>query len=187
MTPAHRVLAVSCLALPLTLACSDPDPGSSGVDASPPSDPDAAAGTDAPVAVDPAQTPPSGAAALATWLAAGHYLSWHCEAAGHPARGASAHGRNRICNNALLRAATGARFPVGAASVKELLDANDAIVGYAVARKDAEGTDGGNWYWFERFGSTIYADGAGNSGGARTICVDCHSHATRDFVYTVVP
>jgi hypothetical protein len=181
LTRRLRSLAVTCLCLPLTLACTSPDPAGGGDGA------DAAPAEDAAGAPDPTQTPPSGAAALATWLAAGHYLAWHCEAAGHPARGASAHGRNRICNNAALHAATGDRFPVGAASVKELLDADDAIVGYAVARKDAAGTDGGNWYWFERFGTTIYADGPGTGGGARTICVDCHSRATRDFVFTVVP
>lgn len=178
LTRYPALLAVPGLCL--TLACTSPDPAG-GDDA------DAAPTADAAVAADPTQTPPSGAAELATWLAAGHYLAWHCEAAGHPARSPSAHGRNRICNNAALHAATGDRFPTGAASVKELLDASDAIVGYAVARKDGDGTDGGNWYWFERFGTTIYADGPGTTGGARTICVDCHSHATRDFVYTVVP
>ncbi len=136
LTRPSRWLAVPSLCL--TFACTSPDSagGDEGADAAP--------AVDAAVTADPTQTPPSGAAELATWLAAGHYLAWHCEAAGHPARGASAHGRNRICNNAALHAATGDRFPTGAASVKELLDGNDAIVGYAVARKDADGTDGGN-------------------------------------------
>lgn len=166
-------LALSALLI-FAAACGDSDPAAS---------PDA--GTDA---ASEAQTPPSGAAAVQAWLTAAHYQSWHCEAAPHPARAPSPHGRNRICNNDALHGSTGTGpFPIGAASVKELLDASDQIIGYAVYRKDAEGTDGANWYWYEDMNGQVVADGNGGSGTARTICVDCHSHAPRDFVFTIAP
>jgi hypothetical protein len=141
----------------------------------------AACSTDSGNPDDP-QLPPERSADVMTWLAKGYYKSWRCEPAGHPARTPSPHGRNRICNNdAIANAAGSGAYPVGVASAKELLDDNDAIIGYAVYRKLADGDDGANWYWFETTpGNTI--DGAGVD-----VCVGCHSHAPRDFVFTVVP
>jgi len=141
----------------------------------------AACSTDSQNLDDP-QLPPEGAADVSAWLAKGFYKAWRCEPAGHAARDPSPHGRNRICNNDAIKNAspTGA-YPVGAASAKELLDDTDAIVGYAVYRKLADGSDGSNWYWFEMTsGNTI--DGTGVD-----VCVGCHSHAPRDFVFTAVP
>ena len=133
------------------------------------------------------QLPPTGATALATWLAGGAYLDWHCEAAGHAARASSPHGRNRICNNDAIHDTASGAFPVGAASVKELLDDGDRVIGYAVYRKDAAGTDGASWYWYEDMNGQVVADGAGNAGVPKTVCVDCHAHAERDFVFTIAP
>jgi hypothetical protein len=163
----------------LFVACAgDGDGAVTGGDGS---DPPADAASATPDAGDVSQTPPTGdAAALEAWLAAGHYLTWHCEPEPHPARPPGAHGRNRICSNDALAAAT-APYPVGAASVKELHGAS-GIVGYAVSSKQqAESANGAGWYWYERFGGTTYADGPGVS-----LCTGCHVDAT-DYVFTRVP
>ena len=68
------------------------------------------------------------------------------------------------------------------ASTKELLDDRNAIIGYALYRKLADGTDGANWYWFEIVSGNTTAEGDG-----ATVCVTCHSQAPRDFVFTAVP
>lgn len=159
-----------------------------------------------------AQPPTTGRAAVRAWLAAGAWRRWRCEASAHPAMGLSPHGYDRICNNGVLAGApAGAPWPVGASSVKELHDpANpDQVVGYAVYLKVREGTDGSNWFWFEtvRPGFVLnppvptdpdgtVAEGFGDRGAARTICVDCHARSGAndsgvvgfgDFVYTRVP
>lgn len=155
---------------------------------------------DASPAMDP--SPPTGRAAVEAWLAAGSYKTWTCESTVHASRSPSPHGFNRICSNMAIAAnASGtASWPSGAAAVKELY--NDATggapIGYSLyLKQDADSADGSGWYWFERIESTIYADGRGSSGGARSICVACHKSAgadsqhtpspgARDFVYTPV-
>jgi hypothetical protein len=132
------------------------------------------------------QTPPEGDVPLQAWLAQAFYQSWSCQTAVHDAVAPSPHGRNRICSNDALAQATTSPWPVGAAAVKELYDANDTQVGFAVYRKAADGTDGANWYWYEKTNSDgIVADGRGGSGTPNTICVSCHSHAD-DFAFTQV-
>ena len=141
------------------------------------------------------QIPPSGGAALEAWLAGGAYLAWHCEGAPHPAKSPSAHVGNRICSNDLAAdwAGQGER-PSGSASVKELYDPGLAkLVGYAVATKVGPNSDGGaSWYWYERVGSSVYADAKG-----KALCTGCHSSAgsgpstttsahSGDFVFTQV-
>lgn len=125
------------------------------------------------------QVPPQGHLALQPWLADGHYRSWACEDAPHPARPPGAHGQNRICSNTALAAATGT-YPVGAASVKELWE-NGTVTGFAVGLKIAEGDAASSWYWYEAFGGSVVADGVD-----RAICVNCHAGAPRDYVFTQV-
>ena len=165
---------------------------------------------------DETQVPPtSGATAVEAWLQKGLYKSWHCEAKNHAARSPSPHGINRICNNAKLTAQpVGAgEYPVGAAAVKELYDADGgSIIGYAVEVHISAGKETSNWYWYERNptlgapaknGSAgLVADGVGpNEGtagsGTEQICTGCHraagsdsAHLTtdsHDFVYTHLP
>lgn len=144
--------------------------------------------SDASASTNDPQLPPTSGADVNVWLAAGYYKSWHCEMAAHEARAPSPHGRNRICNNDTIRnAGSSGAYPVGAASTKEHIDDSGAIVGYSVYRKLSEGTDGSNWYWFEIVGGDVGADGTGGSGSPKTVCVSCHLHAPRDFVYTAVP
>lgn len=146
------------------------------------------------------QTPPQGEAAVKAWLAGGDYQKWHCETAEHDARTPSPHGVNRICSNDALAAAS-APFPQGSAAVKELWDkAGGTIIGYAVYLKLAADSGGGaNWYWYEDNPTLnppggVVADGTGDSGNPKDVCVGCHVAAgsdaahpgAGDFVYTQV-
>lgn len=152
---------------------------------------------------DEMQLPPRGAETVEAWIADGFYLDWACEPEPHAARSPSPHGVNRICSNAALAAHGDGEYPVDAASVKELYaDDMTTIVGYAVARHVSAGTDGGDWYWYERVpadhpaphdANGVVADALGTGGPAKDICVSCHSaagadeaHAGHDFVYTQV-
>jgi hypothetical protein len=92
-------------------------------------------------------------------------------------------------------------WPKGAAAVKELYRSADDTepMGYAVELKVADDSAGGaGWYWYERIGTDAVADGLGDSGAPKSICVSCHTAAGsdaahtpteygRDFVYTPVP
>ena len=164
------------------LACAEDAPFDEGMDGGGPVDAAAdAAGS--------AQLPPSEGAALDAWLSEGHYLAWRCEAASHPARPPGAHGANRICSNELLAMAPPGPFPAGAAAVKELYRGGN-LVGHAVALKTQADSEGGNgWYWYEKIGTSVVADGAGVR-----LCAGCHEDAgpdfastARDHVFTVVP
>lgn len=151
-----------------------------------------AAGSSAAGASSTDQLPPKGKAALEAWLATEAYLAWHCEPAPHAAKQPSAHSGNRVCSNDLTAAWTGGgERPKGSASVKVLYDASlTKVVGHAVSLKEADASNaGGGWYWYERVGTSVYADGAGVS-----LCVGCHANAgttstsahSGDYVYTAV-
>lgn len=166
---------------------------------------------DSPSAVS-SQTPPQGAAALEQWLTSGAYKDWQCEDDPHASRSPSPHGYNRICSNDLISSMADATgdWPKGAAAVKELYTSADASepMGYSVYLKTkSESANGANWYWYERLPAAtasaagidpVVADGMGDSGGAKDICVACHaaagsdrahtpSRGGRDQVYTPVP
>ena len=135
---------------------------------------------DAQVVVGDPELPPQGHTPLKAWLAAGHYQTWACEPEAHPARPPGAHGTNRICSNAVLSASPDGTYPVGAASVKELIQ-NGRVTGFAVGLKLAAGDAASSWYWYEAYGDSVIADGAN-----RGICVNCHAGAPRDYVFTHV-
>ena len=134
-------------------------------------------------------------AEVRAWLATGNYKagSWKCEAAPHAARSPSPHGVNRICSNATLSAHGAGEFPVGAAGVKELYDQGGTkVVGHAVYRKVKAGA-GDAWYWWEDMNGSTVANGMGDQGAVKTICVGCHAgagsdadHSGHDLVYTQV-
>lgn len=139
-----------------------------------------------------AQTPPTEARALEAWLGGGAYKSWQCEPEPHESRAPSPHGYNRICSNDLVsaHATESADWPNGAAAVKELFASADARTpnGYAVYLKTKSDSAGGaNWYWYERIDSTVTADGFGNAGTAKSICVACHVAAGGDAAHTPTP
>lgn len=164
--------------------------GCAGQDAD--DDTDASLDSDVDTDVDITQVPPEGGDAVEAWLAAGHYLDWACEPEPHPPRDGSAHDPNRICSNDVLSGATGSGpYPVGAAAVKELYDDEGAIYGYAVSRRVTADAGGDGWYWYERIGARVPADGRGDLGAAKVVCVSCHQGADeaggRDLVFTRVP
>jgi hypothetical protein len=144
-----------------------------------------------------AQTPPQGTdAVVSSWLTKGEYKAWKCEPTGHDARSPSPHGRNRICNNTRLTNTATGTYPAGAASVKELLATDGTIVGYAIGLKLTAGAStGASWYWYEKMGASVVANGKGDKAGNElTVCTGCHTgagsdamHSGRDFVYTQVP
>jgi hypothetical protein len=144
------------------------------------------------------QTPPQGADAIEAWLAEGSYNAWHCEDEVHESRDPSPHGFNRICSNDLIAANAQGKdsWPKGAAAVKELYATADAMepVGFAVYLKTATDSDkGSNWYWYERVpldsaaphdADGVVADGPGDSGPEKAICVSCHAAAGSDKPHT---
>jgi hypothetical protein len=147
------------------------------------------------------QSPPQGAKALAAWLSKGAYKQWQCEADVHESRSPSPHGYNRICSNDLVSAAADgtADWPMGAAAVKELYagPTETKPIGYAVYQKTAKDSAmGANWYWYERVpldsaaphdSDGVVADGMGDKGPAKNICVGCHAAAGSDPAHTPTP
>ncbi|MEZ4360262.1 MAG: cytochrome P460 family protein [Kofleriaceae bacterium] len=151
----------------------------------------AACADDASSAGD-AQTPPTKGSDVEAWIADGMYKAWKAETAVHAARSPSPHGFNRIFVNDLVaaNAAGTAVWPKGSATVKELYDSETATtpIGYAVSLKLADDTAAGaNWYWYERIGSDVVADGNGDKGAPLSICVGCHTGAGVDVAHTPTP
>ena len=152
-----------------------------------------------PAPAGDAQTPPQGTdAVISAWLTAGSYkgAGWKCETAVHANRSPSPHGMNKICNNTKLTATVApGTYGFGTASVKELYMADGTtIAGYATSLKLIDGdSDGGKWYFFEKMGATVVANGKGQANNS-DLCSSCHAgagsdagHSGRDFVYTQVP
>lgn len=148
------------------------------------------------------QTPPTGGRVeMESWLAAASYKDWACEPAVHAARSPSPHGFNRICSNGLIAGAAAGTtaWPKGSAAVKEIYASMTATtpVGYAVYLKtEAESAAGANWYWYERVpldseaahdANGVVADGNGDSGVPKTLCVGCHGAAGADAAHTPSP
>lgn len=139
-----------------------------------------------------AQTPPMNTDPVITaWLAGGAYKAWKCQPAGHAPVGNSPHGPNRICNNTALSNTASGNYPVGAASVKELLvaDGGTAIVGYAIGLKTVAGaSNGASWYWYLKNNGNLVVNGKGKAANDDG-CSSCHQAAApgRDFVFTQVP
>ncbi len=203
----HIVLSAAFLLLTLS-ACSDasdpttPDAGppsgaipsgtSTTPTAPPPSDaapPPSDAGPPPPA---DAETPPTGdPAVIRAWLDTKAYTKWACEPAPHPRRNGSGHSANRICSNMLLSKHGAGEYPVGAASVKELFDANNNLNGYAILLKTKAG-GAESFYWYENIGASVVANGLGDTGSAKSVCTGCHSGAGQngqsghDFVFTQV-
>jgi hypothetical protein len=141
---------------------------------------------------------PLGGAAIERWLRTGEYLHWHCESRVHASRNPCPHGFNRICSNDLVASNAEGRdpFPQGAAAVKELYASADGKepVGYAVyVKTQGDSANGANSYWYERVPldnavphdpEGIVADGMGDQGSAKAICVGCHAAAGTDAAHS---
>lgn len=129
------------------------------------------------------QLPPTDAAALVPWLEAESYASWAAESAPHVSAGPHGAAVRTFFNDALADAAAAGAgdYPIGAASVKELFDAQGERNGWAVIVKTELGQAGDGWYWYEIVGASVYADGPGVA-----LCTGCHVGGT-DFVLTGWP
>ncbi len=130
--------------------------------------------------------------AIHAWIAEGHYKRWRCEDAAHDSRPPSGHSPNRICSNAVASAHDAGEYPVGAVTFKELYsDDASQIVGYALAVKVAPG-GGEAWHWFEELDGRVIANGRGDTGTPKRVCVGCHKRAGttvsfgHDLVFTQV-
>lgn len=120
---------------------------------------------------------------LVPWLEASSYDTWAAEAERHPSLGPHFDGVRTFVNATLLESlnAGGNDHPVGSSVVKELYGAGPEIGGWAVMVKVAPGSSVDNWYWYESFQGTTYADDTGIDG-----CGNCHSRGV-DFVRTTLP
>jgi hypothetical protein len=122
---------------------------------------------------------PTNSSELLPWLRAGGYLGWHAESTRHISGGPHTTNVRTYVNDLLLASlsANGAAHPRGAAAVKELYGLASSPIGWAVEVKVDEQSEGGvGWYWYERVGSSVFADGVG-----RAICTGCHSQDYGDF------
>ncbi|MCY1058350.1 hypothetical protein [Nannocystis sp. SCPEA4] len=132
-----------------------------------------------------ASPPTDSAEQLEQWLAAGLYRSWLAESQIHPSAGPHGGNVRTFVDAALAQSLADANgmHPQGAATVKELYgDGTDVIVGYAVMVKLApDSANGDGWYWYERTGTTVYADGTGVK-----LCTGCHADGS-DYVLTPYP
>ncbi|HJQ83876.1 MAG TPA: hypothetical protein VKA21_07370 [Candidatus Binatia bacterium] len=120
--------------------------------------------------------PPRRKPALLAWLQAGAYrLDYVPEPAVHPSAGPHGAGVLTWYGPILvddLRAAR-TRFTKGAAIVKELYDADGALVGWAAMRKvrRRSGSTGRGWLFYETFD---LVHGAGYYGRGHPTCAGCH-------------
>jgi hypothetical protein len=185
------ILLACCLA-----ACSGDD--SADADSGTAGSGPGGAGSGGNGASEDSQEPAQGADAIEAWLKGGAYKKWSCEPSVHASRAPSPHGFNRICSNALIanNASGSGDWPEGASAVKELYASSSAKtpIGYAVYLKTAADSGGGdNWYWNERVpldsgaphdDQGTVADGMGDSGPAKAICVGCHVAAGADEAHT---
>ncbi len=122
--------------------------------------------------------------ALLAWLRADRYRDWPAESAQHPSTGPHGGSVRTFVNNALFASleAGDAQHPQGAAAVKELYFAGQAVAGWAVMVKLQGDSDRGRgWYWYEYFGPGQVFEGVGLGG-----CTGCHSQG-RDFVRIPFP
>jgi len=129
------------------------------------------------------QLPPTGGAALLPWLEAETYAGWAAESAPHVSAGPHGAGVRTFFNTALADAAAEGMdaYPVGAATVKQLLDAQGDRSGWAVMVKLELGQGGEGWYWYEILGASVYADRTGEA-----LCTGCHAVGI-DWVRTAWP
>jgi len=167
------------------VACSDSE-SSPPSDTSASSDGGAVASGDSSTVDDASSfvspVPITSTSELEQWLRGGEYKSWVCESAPHDPGSGSAHSKNRICSNPTLSADNGTgEVALGAAGVKELYDSDGTIDGYAVYVKLEQGNEGDGWFWYERIGDSVVANGKGVA-----LCVGCHKGAPRDHVFTQV-
>lgn len=132
----------------------------------------------------PAGDIPTGEAQLEPWLLAGNYRGWRSESERHPSTGPHPVTVRTFVNDVLFDSlsAGNTQHPRGAAAVKELYNSSGNLRGFAVSLKVADDSaEGTGWYWYEKVGSSVFADGNGES-----ICTGCHTFGA-DFILIPFP
>lgn len=129
------------------------------------------------------EVPPVEREALLKWLQASAYKSWVRESAPHRSLGPHPTLVVTYLNSA-LDSSLADKLPVhpkGAAAVKELLDANGELSGWAVSVKTAADSQAGKgWYWYEILGTSAGGNVVASANGV-PLCFGCHTPG-RDFV-----
>jgi hypothetical protein len=128
------------------------------------------------------EDPPTEEAALAAWLAAGHYKGWPSESGLHPSTGPHFGDVRTFVNPTLHDSleAGNAAHPKGAATVKELYGGGVELKGWSVIIKGFDNSTmqaaGDGWYWYESYDGSVYASSFGAG-----LCVGCHAASHPDF------
>jgi hypothetical protein len=114
---------------------------------------------------------PASPAALLEWLESGEYATWQAESGPHASTGPHFGAVRTFVDPCLAESleAGSATHPLGAATVKELFGDGDAVLGWSVMIKVADGSGGDTWYWHENYDGTTYADEVGSG-----LCTGCH-------------
>jgi hypothetical protein len=182
---------VAATASATVIGCGDDDSGSSGTSSGSASGTPSGTGTGTGSGT-PAGTGsggvmcdvPTNGTELAAWLAAGNYTSYPAESAPHQSAGPH-FGNVRVYLNQLLfdsLTAGSGPHPRCSVSIKELYGSGTTDVGgYSVAVKVTDGDTGDDWYWYEVFEGSSFADGVGE-----TLCTGCHTSGS-DFVRSPFP
>lgn len=122
---------------------------------------------------------------LEAWLAGGAYKQWAVESLVHPSTGPHAGNVRTYVNAIALQSLAdgNTEHPQDASTVKELYGQSfDTIIGYAVSRKTAPESMGGDtWYWYERVQDTTYGGELGTP-----LCSGCHGGGA-DYILTPYP
>lgn len=128
------------------------------------------------------ELPPTETDALLAWLQRREYADWAAESEIHRSEGPHGGDVRTFVNLLLFESldAGSAEHPVDAATVKELYDGDD-VVGWAVMVKVDAGSGGATWFWYERVGTSVYADDVGEA-----LCSGCHGAGT-DQILTPFP
>jgi hypothetical protein len=163
--------------------------------------------SDVPITVEVGEAPQDNRG-MNAWLRSGRYKQWPRESVAHASTGP--HDRVRaflspklaeamqrglpeagVTQDAGDGGATGdasgpsENFPLGSATVKEFLAADDTITGWAVSVKTrADNGDGRDWYYWEVF--QVKEGAVPIEGQGLQLCVSCHRKG-RDQVMTPFP
>jgi len=118
--------------------------------------------------------PPTSNSDLQAWLTIGGYAGFLAESGPHVSAGPHGGRVRTFVNRQLASSLTtcAASHPVGAAAVKELLDAA-GVRGWAVMIKTEASAGADAWYWYEAFSTAPDATPAA-SGQANGTCTGCH-------------
>lgn len=126
---------------------------------------------------------PTTTAEVEAFLAGGSYTSFTAESAPHDSAGPHFGDVRVFVNDILLGSlqAGGDNHPVCSAAIKELYGDGSTVRGHSLSVKVSDGNGGDDWYWYELYDGSTFADGVGES-----LCTGCHGGGD-DFVLSPFP